>query len=68
MSLFLMDCVWLMASLKKKLGKLFSGDFEDYLDTKVAKWDGLELSENKLILNKKGIMLADEIASDLFID
>jgi len=53
---------------KEKLATLFSGDFDDYLNTKVSKWDGLIISENKLVLNAKGIMLADEIASDLFID
>jgi len=53
---------------KEKLATLFSGDFDDYLNTKVSKWDGLIISENKLVLNEKGIMLADEIASDLFID
>ena len=53
---------------KEKLATLFSGDFDDYLNTKVSKWDGLIISENKLVLDEKGIMLADEIASDLFID
>ncbi|MBC8310746.1 MAG: radical SAM family heme chaperone HemW [Candidatus Marinimicrobia bacterium] len=52
----------------EKLAKLFSGDFESYLNAKIQKWDGLEVSENKILLNEKGIMLADEIASDLFID
>ena len=52
----------------EKLTELFSGDIDKYFNTKVDKWDGLELSNNKLFLNEIGIMLADEIASDLFID
>tara|TARA_B110000438_G_scaffold288007_1_gene320930 strand:- start:649 stop:1044 length:396 start_codon:yes stop_codon:yes gene_type:complete len=52
----------------KKLSELFSRDIDSYLNTKLDKWDGLELSEEKLFLNERGIMLADEIASDLFID
>jgi hypothetical protein len=52
----------------EKLTELFCGDFENYLNAKIEKWDGLELSENKIFLNEKGIILADEIASDLFID
>ena len=53
---------------REKLVTLFPGDFNHYLNTKVTKWDGLELSEDRLFLNRKGVMLADEIASDLFID
>ena len=52
----------------EKLTELFSGDIDKYLNTKLNKWDGLELSKDKLFLNETGIMLADEIASDLFID
>jgi coproporphyrinogen III oxidase-like Fe-S oxidoreductase len=52
----------------KKLTELFSGDIDSYLNTKLNKWDGLELSEDNIFLNERGIMLADEIASDLFID
>jgi oxygen-independent coproporphyrinogen-3 oxidase len=51
-----------------KLTELFSGDIDNYLNTKLDKWDGLELSKDTIFLNEKGIMLADEIASDLFID
>jgi oxygen-independent coproporphyrinogen-3 oxidase len=52
----------------QRIAELFPGNIDNYLNAKVDKWDGLELSEDKLILNEKGIMLADEIASDLFID
>tara|TARA_B110000438_G_scaffold117086_1_gene114439 strand:- start:4234 stop:5316 length:1083 start_codon:yes stop_codon:yes gene_type:complete len=52
----------------QKLAKLFSGDLDVYLNTKVGKWEGLKISENKVMFNEKGVMLADEIASDLFID
>ena len=52
----------------KNLVKLFPGDIYQYLDIKLNKWNGLELSNNRLFLNEKGIMLADEIASDLFIE
>jgi len=52
----------------KQLTQLFSGEIDNYLNIKVAKWDGLELSEDKLYLNERGMMLADEISSDLFID
>ena len=52
----------------KNLVKLFPGDLYQYLEMKLDKWNGLELSKNRLFLNEKGIMLADEIASDLFIE
>jgi oxygen-independent coproporphyrinogen-3 oxidase len=52
----------------QKLAKLFSGDLDVYLNSKVGKWEGLKISENKVMFNEKGVMLADEIASDLFID
>jgi len=53
---------------KEKLINRFTGDIGHYLNTKLEKWDGLQFSENSLFLNETGIMLADEIASDLFID
>ena len=52
----------------EKQTELFSGDINNYLNAKLAKWDGLELSKDTIFLNERGIMLADEIASDLFID
>ena len=52
----------------RKLNAYFPKNIRNYLNTKLDKWDGLEISGNKLYLNENGIMLADEISSDLFID
>jgi oxygen-independent coproporphyrinogen-3 oxidase len=53
---------------QEKLIKLFSGEFDYYINSKLEKWDGLKLLGKRLFLNERGVMLADEIASDLFID
>ncbi len=43
-------------------------DFESYIDFKLKKWSGLIEDDGYLKLNNEGILLADEIASDLFVD
>jgi len=52
----------------ESLSKFYQGNINNFIFDKTKKWDGLELLNNKLILNEKGILLADEISSDLFID
>ena len=50
------------------LQNAYQYDFESYIDSKLEKWNGLMVREGYLKLNDEGILLADEIASDLFVD
>ena len=51
-----------------QLSQYIHGNIQDILDPKIHKWDGLNIYNNNLVLNGNSILLADEIASDLFLD
>ena len=51
----------------EKMDSLISEDFITYIESFKNKWPYLHLNKQKLKLDKKGLLFADEIISDLFL-
>jgi oxygen-independent coproporphyrinogen III oxidase len=49
------------------LKKSYVGDFNNYLNNIINKWDCLEIKNQSLQLSKNGMLFVDEISSDMFI-
>ena len=45
----------------------YNKNFEDYINQLQNKWDCIDIKNNSLQLNKNGMLLVDEISSDMFI-
>ena len=50
-----------------QLSNYTTKDIYKFLDIKMKKWNGLKITDEQLFLEGDSILLADEIASDLFI-
>ena len=51
----------------KKIELLLSQDFNTYIKPFKKKWTYLNCNNQKLTLNKEGLLFADEIIADLFL-
>ena len=50
-----------------KIDLLISQNFDDYIENIQKKWPYLKHKNQRLMLNKKGLLFADEIIADLFL-
>ena len=50
-----------------KINLLISQNFDNYIQNIQKKWPYLKHKNQRLILNKKGLLFADEIIADLFL-
>ena len=50
-----------------KIDLLISQNFDDYIENIQKKWPHLKHKNQRLMLNKKGLLFADEIIADLFL-
>ena len=50
-----------------KINLLISQNFDNYIENIQKKWPYLKHKNQRLILNKKGLLFADEIIADLFL-
>jgi oxygen-independent coproporphyrinogen-3 oxidase len=50
------------------LKKYLNDKYDNYLESSLKKWPGLKIEDNFLKLDEKGILIADEVCSDLFIE
>jgi len=49
------------------LKQLYPGDFHQFLKRTLSYWKELKITNDHLTLFENGVLLADEIAADLFL-